>query len=268
MCSMMDNYSPSSRNNNGGDDRLVLLSNVSLRRYEMSGRILKMIKMVKSKSRKPLSNEQADILAHRLESILYKTSPSLEAYANESSAMERVRTILTHKHAKKISQAAASFSATTKVNDSANKSFGEKRIEILQEMLGPQKMDEMRDQINQIRAIRSTSTSWAGILRAASSGGSATGDQEKKPSVVKMPKEVDAIYFHTHLIEAYAHVSSTSGPLDPGRVSMYDWLYLISEAKANVSAFRALEGRHKKAIARTPVACCIGGACTRSARTA
>lgn len=242
----------------GGSDDLALRK-ISHRRYEKFDRILKIVRQLRSKSRKPLSDEQAEALARRLESLSLE-----EAYANDPSSMERIRLILTQRHLKKISSPSSSAPAYTccsaefKGDDASaiNKTVCKKRLELLQDMLGPQTMEEMRGIINEVRAIRSTNTSWAGILRASSSEG-----RENGPETKKIPKEVDTIYFRTHLIEAYAHVSSATGPLDPGRIHMYDWPALITEAKANIVAFRKLEESHKKVIARTPIACCIGGTC-------
>ena len=103
-------------------------------------------------------------------------------------------------------------------------------------MLGAQKLEEMQNIINEVHAIRSTNTSWAGILCASFSKG-----QENTPDdIKKIPKEVVVIYFCTYLIEAYAHVSLTTVPLDPGCVRMYDWNVLISQAKENIVAFRKI----------------------------
>ena len=221
----------------------------------MSDKILKRVRLLERKNRKPLSEDQAKALSKRIEKLLHKVSPSLQTSTNDIS-LEQIRSLLAQRRDINTKNVGAAKISTD--------SFGENQIEPLHNSLDPQRMEIILHLVQQVRHIRSNNTSWAGILRATrSTDRSRHGDPDLP---IKMPQELYAIYFRTRLVEAFSHVSNLSnGLIDPG---MYDWDALIDEATANIAAFHNLESSHQKIIADTPVTCCIGNICSREGTSA
>ena len=208
-------------------------------------RILKMCRLLENKKRRALSNEEAQALTERIESILYKSS------ANGTDALDRVKSILAERRQHHRDQ------------QQQKQHPKENQMSPLEEMLGTKRMAEIEQLVSEINTIRS-GTSWAGIIRASRSLSTSTGTSTSVAR--KMPREVDAIYFRTRLMSAYANIKNqTSSPsFDAQRVDIYNWSELIDEAKTNIAAYHALEDTHKSIIAETPVVC-MGGLCSRVA---
>lgn len=211
-------------------------------------RILKMCRLLENRKRRALCNEEAQALTDRIESILYKSS------ANGTDALDRVKSILAERQQHRQQRKKLSKASATNNTD-------EKQMSLLEDILGTKRMTEIEQLVAEINNIRS-GTSWAGIIRASRTLNRSAGTSTSLAR--KMPKEVGAIYFHTRLMSAYAHIKNqASNPsFDARRVNMYNWSELIDEAKTNMAAYHALEDNHKSIIAETPVVC-MGGLCSR-----
>ena len=201
-------------------------------------RILKMCRLLENKKRRALSNEEAQALTERIESILYKSS------ANGADALDRVKSILAERRQHRRDQ------------QQKQQHPKENQMSPLQEMLGTKRLAEIEQLVSEINTIRS-GTSWAGIIRASLSLSTSAGTSTSLAR--KMPREVDAIYFRTRLVSAYTNIKNQAQ-----RVDTYNWSELIDEAKTNIAAYHALEDTHKSIIAETPVVC-MGGLCSRVA---
>jgi hypothetical protein len=206
------------------DERLSLLP---------KSRILKMCRLLENKKRRALSNEEARALTDRIESILYKSS------ANDHDVLDRIKSILAERQQNRVQPVSTSSSP---FNSAA------KQTDLLEHTLGTKRMSQIEQLVSEINAIRS-GTSWAGIIRASLALNASTSLARK------MPREVDAIYFRTRLVSAYAHTKSQAcGPsFDPEQVHAHNWSELIDEAKANITAYRNLEDTYNTIITKTPV---------------
>ena len=216
-----------------------------------------MCRLLENRKRRALSNEEAQALTDRIESILYKSS------TNGTDALDRVKSFLAERqqHRQQQQQKLSTASATC-TNTITNNN--ENQISILEDILGAKRMTEIEQLVSEINTIRS-GASWAGIIRASLTLSTIAGTSTSLAR--KMPKEVDAIYFRTRLLSVYTNIKNqASNPsFDARRVDIYNWSELIDEAKTNISAYHALEETHKSIIAETPVVVCMGGLCSRVA---
>ena len=215
-----------------------------------------MCRLLENRKRRALSNEEAQALTERIETILYKSS------ANGTDALERVKSILAERQQHRQQQKKLSTASATSTNTNTN--TDENQMSLLEDILGTKRISEIEQLVSEINTIRS-GTSWAGIIRASLTL-STTSAGTSTSLARKMPKEVDAIYFRTRLMSAYTNIKNqaANSSFDARRVDIYNWSELIDEAKTNIAAYHALEDTHKSIIAETPVVC-MGGLCSRVA---
>ena len=221
-------------------------------------RILKMCRLLENRKRRALSNEEAQALTERIETILYKSS------ANGTDALKRVKSILAERQQHRQQQKKLSTASATSTETDTDTNTDENQMSLLEDILGTKRVAEIEQLVSEINTIRS-GTSWAGIIRASLTL-STTSAGTSTSLARKMPKEVDAIYFRTRLMCAYKNIKNQAAnpSFDARRVDIYNWSELIDEAKTNIAAYHALEDTHKSIIAETPVVC-MGGLCSRVA---
>ena len=215
-----------------------------------------MCRLLENRKRRALSNEEAQALTERIETILYKSS------ANGTDALDRVKSILAERQQHRQQQKKLSTASATSTNTDTN--TDENQMSPLEDILGTKRMTEIEQLVSEINTIRS-GTSWAGIIRASLTLGTSSAGTSTSLAR-KMPKEVHAIYFRTRLMSAYTNIKNQAAnpSFDARRVDIYNWSELIDEAKTNIAAYHALEDTHKSIIAETPVVC-MGGLCSRVA---
>mmetsp|Transcript_9199 Transcript_9199/g.21191 ORF Transcript_9199/g.21191 Transcript_9199/m.21191 type:complete len:233 (+) Transcript_9199:370-1068(+) len=158
--------------------------------------------------------------AQALERHLYKTAPSFEAFADQSTLQSRLRLVTVALLRRKMRKAQRN-----------------ERPAVLMRLMGPRNYKKAKDLVEEVRAMRLDRTSQSCPCSSTSPTCSLGGSSSIKAQET-LPEPLRRLFFGTHLVSAFG-----TAPVD--KLASLDWPALMQQASENILRYRHWESQQQ-----------------------